>query len=264
MNPIPRRSAIGSAVLLAVLLTYLVAVEDGRLENTSATSSAKSIEQGAALYSLHCRSCHGNRGEGIGQLGPALGTAHFFTARKAETGWLSTLEDFITATTEYGRMMATRPIYAGNGSTAVMPPWHQKYGGPLRSDEVRALVAFIMNWEATATGKVQLVELKLPAADPQDPQTIVRGKEVFNAHCSRCHQYSESKPTTVDGPDLSEITTRVAEQYKDMNSLAFIKESVLLPMATIAAGYEDVAREHPCGATLTQSELTAAGAYLLQ
>ena len=150
------------AVVLAAFLFYLLATERSRLSRATAAWEAQKIERGAALYSLHCRLCHGNRGEGVGQLGPPLSNEHFFKKRQTEVGWHSTLETYIVATTAHGRMMGTRPIYAGNGSTAVMSPWAQLYGGPLRADEINLLTAFILNWKSTATGKVQLNELQLP------------------------------------------------------------------------------------------------------
>jgi len=216
------------------------------------------------LYSANCRTCHGLRGEGVGQLGPPLSDAHFFTSRLKEVGWQSTLEDYINATTEHGRMMGTRPIYAGNGSTSVMSPWHQKFGGPLRSDEIRTITAFILNWEQTARGEVELVELEIPQSSFQDPDVVERGTAVFAATCSRCHRYGEIGAPETPGPDLTGIMEVAGSRRDGMESPDYLRESVLIPAAFVVDDYAQIPVENSCGAVLTESELTAVIGFLMQ
>jgi len=254
---------ITAVVLLVAVLTWLAAGENNRLETARAVHAAEQVELGGRLYHLHCRTCHGIRGEGIGQLGPPLSDEHFFKNRRKEVGWQATLAEYIVATTEHGRMMGTRPIYAGNGSTAVMAPWHQRYGGGLRSDEIDALKTFILNWEATAVGEVVLSVLELPEIDAGSPEVIARGRQVFKKRCSGCHKFEDIPAAEPVGPDLGALKSSWSGKGLDMKPDEYIRESVLIPAARIAEGFETQADSRPCGAVLTEADLTAVSAYLL-
>ncbi|MEE4135683.1 MAG: cytochrome c [Desulforhopalus sp.] len=255
-------TALCSAVLLAGTLALIVSGEQERLQRDTAIQAGKVIEQGARLYGLHCRTCHGSRGEGVGQLGPALGDRHFFTARLQEVGWQSTLEEYIVSTTTHGRLMGTRPIYAGNGLNAVMPPWHRSSGGMLRTDEIADLTAFIVNWEATATGKLELAVLALPEQNLQDPRTIARGEQVFGQHCARCHQHHPDTASASVGPNLGNIALAAAGRREGLDALEYIRESILIPAAHRPDGYTAIPEEQECGAVLAESELAAVIAFL--
>ncbi len=256
-------AAVCSASLLAGSLVAIVSGEHDRMRQDAANRYGKTIEHGAVLYGLHCRTCHGSRGEGVGQLGPALAESHFFTKRMQEVGWQSTLKEYVVSTTTHGRMMGTRPIYAGNGVNAVMPPWHNDYGGTLRTDEIADLSDFVLNWEATATGKMKLAALSLPEQNPQDPKTISRGERVFEKHCARCHQASaDTASTSLAGPSLANTAVEGANRRQGLTAQEYIRESILIPAAHRPGGYADPTKEQECGAVLTESELAAVIAYL--
>lgn len=253
-----------SVIATALLFFYLLITESKELQSRADKRQGEQIEIGATLYGLHCKSCHGLRGEGVGQLGPALSDKQFFENRLGEVGYQSTLRNYILATTEQGRMMGTRPYYAGNGSSMVMPPWHQKFGGPLRSDELESITTYILNWEATARGVVELVELELPKIHPGDPRTIERGKNVFMGHCNRCHGMVQSVDSQALGPDLSGISSTAGSRREGLDGEGYIRESVLIPAKYIVQGFEAAASRNSCGAVLTETELAALSAYLLQ
>jgi cytochrome c2 len=253
-----------SLILLSLLLLYLAVTEKDRLSQAHAITHGNRIEAGAHLYSLHCRNCHGLKGEGVGQLGPALSEGHFFSGRLAEVGWQTSLENYITTTIQYGRMMGTRPMYAGNGSTAVMAPWHQNYGGPLRSDQINALTSFVLNWERTASGEVQLENLILPVANPEDPQVIARGERVFQNKCRECHTVNASEQAKRSGPDLTHIAKVAGERQLNTSPADYLHESILIPGAVIVEGYQDIDKNQQCGAVLTVSELQNITAFLLR
>lgn len=257
-------TSVCSAVSLLILLLSILYTETSRMATAAAARHGIEIEQGAVLYEVHCRSCHGTRGEGVGQLGPALADEHFFTNRLAEVGRQSTLQEYIVATTAHGRMIGTRPIYAGNGSTAVMPPWDQRYGGPLRRDEIDSLAAFITNWEATAMGRVQLIPLELPAESPDDPRLIADGERVFKESCARCHIYKTITEATASGPDLSSIAVHAASRQAGLTGPEYIRDSILIPDAHSVGEYAKEAETSGCGATLSITELQTVTAFLLQ
>jgi mono/diheme cytochrome c family protein len=242
----------------------LLVHEQAQLEARAEKRTGEAIEIGAALYSLHCRSCHGVTGEGVGQLGPALADNSFFNERLKEVGYQSTLRSYILTTSRHGRLMGTRPFYAGNGKTMVMPPWHQNYGGPLRSDELDSITEFILNWEPTATGKVLLEKLELPKIDTSDPEVIDRGKRVFIASCNTCHTAKGLPAAEVPGPDLTNLATTVSARQEDRVIEDYIRESILNPFAFVVPDYATQSTTHTCGAIMTRTEMTALIAFLLQ
>lgn len=258
------KMSIFSALLLVVTLFILTYAEKDMLAVRASTQQGVNLEIGAMLYTLHCKSCHGIRGEGVGQLGPALADKHFFRNRLTEVSYPSTLEKYILTTTEHGRMMGTRPYYAGDGSVMVMPPWHRKYGGPLRTDQLQALTSFILNWEATASGEVVLETLELPKADPGDPELLARGRKVFARDCSACHLAEGVNSSTAKAPDLSNLSSVAGTRKEGLDGEAYIRESVMVPTRYIVDGYGESSQDEPCGVILAETELQAVTAFLLQ
>lgn len=244
------------------LLFYAAWVEEERMTRAAVAQHARTIEVGASLYDLHCRSCHGADGQGVGQLGPALNERHFFTQRLQEVGWSGTLEEYVNATIALGRVVATRPLYAGDG-VVVMPAWSQDVGGMLRPDEIQALTAFVLNWRATALGEVTLPTLEIPKVQLDDPQVIARGREVFvTAGCGRCHTVDGLSEGNI-GPALDHIGTLAATRKAQADAEAYLRESVLIPNAYFMEGFEEVARENMCGGILSEEQLDMLIAFLL-
>ncbi len=253
------------ASLLCLVLMVLIMQEDARMLAAAAQQEGATSEIGAGLYEQHCRKCHGGRGEGVGQLGPALSDRHFFSGRKSEVGWLDSLDEYIVATTVHGRMMATRPLYAGNGLTAVMPPWLIRHGGPLREDEILSLARFIMNWEATALGKVRLKTLDLPSPDLSDPQTVQAGRQIYTHHCSSCHTLNGERNLQSTGPSLEGIAKTAGSRLAKTTSADYIRQSVLIPDAFLVERFSKETGDHEsCGAVLPEDQLQSVIAFLLQ
>jgi len=251
-----------AASLLLSLMSVLVAQEPARLIRSQQQQQGELVEIGALIYAQNCQSCHGIRGEGVGQLGPALNDAHFFEARLQEVGWLAGLENYVYGTTANGRMMGTRPFYAGNGSTAVMPPWHEQYGGSLRTDQIHAVTQFVLNYEATAKGRVVLQELQFTPLKTLAPVDAVEGRAAFLRHCARCHISRDAGGAEIAGPDLSDIQLRAMHRQQGLKLAEYIRESVLLPGKYVVEGYESLAEESGCGGSLATSELESIVAYL--
>lgn len=255
---------IAAAITLTGILLLLSYGEKNRLAHAASQFHGETIERGAKLYHDNCRNCHGIKGEGVGQLGPPLNNSSFFTQRLSEVGYQGTLKQYVHTTTSYGRMMGTRQMYAGNGSTAVMVPWSQENGGPLRHDELSDITEFVLNWEATATGKIVFEELVLPTSNLHDLKVVKRGKTVFHTNCSSCHQYQPDFNNGAVGPDLTELQTQFTNRKSMLSFEEHLRHSVLLPMDNIAAGYKGVTEQQACGAILTETELAAVTGYLSQ
>jgi len=253
-------SGLIATVLSLALLIAAGRAEPERLARRAAAAHAWEIEIGAELYADHCRSCHGINGEGVGQLGPALHDDHFFRGRLREVGWQGTPGEYVASTIALGRVVATAPFYAGDGNV-VMPAWSQAYGGPLRPDEIQSLVAFVLNWEASATGTVELRPVPTPTPSLEDlAGQAVRGEKVFlAAGCGDCHTIAGlSKGTS--GPDLTAVADIAGSRRPGMSAADYLRESFLIPNAYLVAGYEEGAR---CGGILSQKQLDDLVAFLL-
>ncbi len=253
---------VATLASLALVILALAAGEaqGSRMAQHERMQRAIQIEAGAALFAEHCRSCHGVNGEGVGQLGPALNTASFFSDRLREVGWPGTLAEYVQNAIAQGRITATRPLYAGSGSVA-MTAWSQAYGGPLRPDEIRNLAAFVLNWEATATGRFKPTELVIPT--PQRDSSAARqgrGAALFRrAGCADCHAAPGQGDATT-GPNLAGVATRAGTRIPGYSAEEYLRESFLIPNAFVVDGYPP---NSGCGGVLTFEQLDDLVSYLL-
>ena len=134
-------------LLSAAILIVLGLREPQRLADYDVQQVADRVEFGASIFESNCTICHGSQGQGIPGVAPSLRSEEFFTERIAEIGWQVRLKDYIVSVVTVGRQVSTRPgLYVGGGTPA-MPTWSEKFGGPLRDDQIRAVATFIMNFE---------------------------------------------------------------------------------------------------------------------
>jgi mono/diheme cytochrome c family protein len=249
-------------VLAIVAAVGLVSFQNdtARMESWEARQRAQGIQRGAALYAANCRSCHGVNGEGVGDLGPAFNDAHFFTGRLDEVYWPGTLEEYVANVIAAGRVVPTRDFYAGDGQVA-MTAWAQVYGGPLRPDEITDLTAFVLNWQATALGEVQLTPLQITAT-PAALGDAQQGQQIFlAAGCASCHRIAGiNEIAEAAGPDLTNIATTAATRQANLSAEGYLRESFFIPNAFIVAGYGE---NSGCGGVLSYAQLEHLIAFLL-
>ena len=79
------------------------------------------------MWSLNCASCHGLNGEG--GIGPALNSEQFLTS----------------ATDEQFQLL----VSVGVPGTQ-MNAYSQDFGGPLTSEQIKALASYVRSWEDSA------------------------------------------------------------------------------------------------------------------
>lgn len=84
-------------------------------------------EQGAGIWSVNCAACHGLSGEG--GIGPALNSQQFLTA----------------ASDDQARLLISVGVPGSQ-----MAAYALDYGGPLTSEQIKAVVTFIRSWEEDA------------------------------------------------------------------------------------------------------------------
>ena len=189
------------------------------MEARAMALKGREIEVGADLFGQYCYSCHGKRGEGLPGVAPAIDRKDLFDGRRAkQVGWAGSTEAFIKNTIAAGRPVSSRPdLYA-----AKMPTWAQEYGGPMRPDQIDALVAFVLNWQdkapevdawppagpprptitpgpsptpAPAVAGLNVLCQNIPAqyAGKKSPYkfddraVLTQGKQIYDNQCAACH-----------------------------------------------------------------------------
>jgi mono/diheme cytochrome c family protein len=243
MNRVNVEILLGSIFVAFTAIALLVygLNEENRMARYVEGQQADKIEVGAYLFELNCSECHGVFAEGRIGLAPALNDRVFFTERLNQLGWAGTMEDYVQATISSGRITSTRPDrYAGYGIPA-MPAWSENYGGPLRMDQIRAITAFIMNFEPIALGEVVMPEFPTPLPPPEEEDDpFLRGRRVFiDMGCAGCHAM-EGISTSVIGPPLTNIATVAGTRVPDLTAEEYIRQAILFPRLFMVEGYPDI------------------------
>lgn len=279
-SPIVKISlAIASLLLMIVLFFFLGLIEEQRMEAQTANWIGREIEKGAEIYANNCASCHGLDGKGLQGVGPALNSKYFFTQRLADVGWAGSLHDYVALTVTAGRPSKVRTQWA-----AVMPTWSQRFGGPLRDDQVQAVTAFVLNWEEDALkqgtpdnpdpwqpfqdapSKATGEEGAAPAAEATPEPTGPRPpQELFvSMGCVGCHNLDQ--PQTPDnrgpvGPNLGNFHETAGTHGKD--AAAYVHESIVNPNAYISEGYMAGIMPANFAERMTEEEINALVEWLL-
>jgi len=244
--------ALGMLAFLALIgVLVVVAIgEPGRMAEVTRAFEARQIETGASLFEANCRPCHGPQGQGIQAVAPAINAPDLFDgSRLAAVGFGGTLPDYVR-----GVVAAGRPVpSAGTNYPQRMPAWGQEYGGPLRSDQVDALVAYVLNWEERAlagggappTPGGPTVGADITAALP--PGDAQRGKALSEGGlgCSGCHILAPVGPAWIASGTEPGIGTRAEQRFQAdgysgtaTSAEQYLFESVVAPNAYIEAGFQ--------------------------
>lgn len=258
----PERRALFGTLLffIAILGIGWAAINEGqRMTLYTDQFAGRSIERGAVLYSQNCSTCHGVNGEGIPGVGRVLNTpAMYDGTRLAEVGWTGTTYDFIYLTVNAGRPVKSSPEWAN-----AMPTWGQEYGGPMREDQVRDVVNFVMNWGA----EVDEVAAFIPPTPTPLPFPVVgndveaalaalsevegaatRGEALFLGQqngpdgrqlgCQACHSIDGS---VLVGPSMQGFGERYATYNGDFESVDwYLVDSIIRPADFKVPGFEAV------------------------
>jgi mono/diheme cytochrome c family protein len=278
------RSRVQIEISLGILLTLIAAVvlilyalnENQRMALFDRQEKAKAIEVGASLYEANCSGCHGPQGRGVEGVWPPLNDPNFFNNRMKETGWSGTLEDYIIATVSSGRLVSTRPDKYPGTTKPAMPSWSEKFGGPLRDDQIRDIAAFVLNWQATA-GEVPTttVEVKipvgtditkvLPKGDPAKGSALA-----LSLGCAVCHITSPVGPAwqaTADQPGIgNRATTRFTQTGYTGTAKTpeqYLFESIVLPEAYVVSGFQPGIMPKTYSGSLNDQDIADLIAYLL-
>ncbi len=267
-----------AVVVLVGVLAYVGINEPTRMESFTQAYDSRRIEAGATLFENNCRTCHGPQGEGIPGVAPSINAADLFNGeRLAAVGFSGTLYDYIEGVIAYGRPVPS----AGTNYPQRMPTWGQEYGGPLRQDQIDALVSFILNWEdrALAAGGEGIVSLgegeavgvdigvSLPSGDAQAGATLAQSAQ---AGCSACHELAAVGPPWAAEAGQPGIGERAGQRIvlNDYTGEAdtpdqYLLESIVLPNVFVVEGYEPNLMPRDYGDRLTAQQAADLIAYML-
>lgn len=256
-------------------LLFVAVTELDRMETATRAYQARAIEAGALEFESRCRSCHGPQGKGT-PLAPALNTAALFDgSRLAAVGFSGTVEDYVR-----GVISAGRPVpSAGTNYPERMPTWSERFGGPLRDDQVDALVAFIMNWEDRALAEAAAqptlapqdavgtdIAQTLPAGDEARGQALAEGA----LGCAACHTLSTVGPAWAGDGTTPGIGGRAAARLAEAGYTGaattaeqYLLESIVDPNAYVVEGFATGLMPTNFGARLTPQDAADLIAYML-
>jgi mono/diheme cytochrome c family protein len=240
---------LGTLALLGLIgaMLYITVTELDRMETAQVAYASRAIESGALEFESRCRSCHGPQGRGT-PLAPALNTVALFDGSRLEAaGFSGTVEDYVRGTIAAGRPIPSE----GANYPQRMPTWSERFGGPLRDDQVDALVAFIMNWEDRALAEApelppdQAVGTDLtqtlPEGDAARGQTLAEGP----LGCAACHTLSTVGPAWAGDGTTPGIGTRAAARVSEAgysgaatDGEQYLLESMVDPNVHLVAGFE--------------------------
>jgi cytochrome c oxidase cbb3-type subunit 3 len=124
----------------------------------AAAPAATPVQRGAQLYAGMCAVCHGENGEGYkADQAPMLAHPDFLA---------SVSDEFLRIAIAHGRPGTT------------MSAWGTELGGPLHTDEVLAVIAFLRSWQKQPA---------LALDDTLKPGDGARGLAIFKRECTECH-----------------------------------------------------------------------------
>jgi len=247
-----------------------------RMELFKASNDARADESGALLFENSCRACHGPQGKGIEGVAPPINAADLYDgSRLAAVGWSGTTEDYVRNVIAAGRPVPS----AGTTYPQRMPTWSDRFGGPLRDDQVDSLVAFIMNWEDRALAEgggaapPPVVEgavgtdltVSLPEGDAVRGQQLAEGA----LGCSGCHVLADVGPAWNAVGDQPGVGTRAATRFTQddytgqaADARQYLVEAVVQTNAFIVSGYQANIMPQNYGDRLTGQDLADLIAYM--
>jgi len=192
-------SSGGAHVTMPVWGNILTAEQlDALVKYTFEISKGSGAAAGERIFAENCSACHGQFGQG----GPNPTRSGDIIAPISSAEYLKTRDD-----------TTIRNIISQGQPNFGMSPFEDINGGPLSTDEIDALVAFIRSWEANPPADIPPqappASTPTPVAPVQLPSSGTPGSfseqilPIFQAKCAMCHNSS----TTLGGWDASSYET---------------------------------------------------------
>lgn len=260
-------------VTTMILLAYVAVNEPTRMQSFTTAYDARQVEAGAALFETNCTPCHGPQGQGIPGVAPSVNhEALFDGTRLKEVGYNGTARDFVR-----GAISSGRPIpSAGTNYPQRMPTWSQRFGGPLRDDQIDSLVSYIMNWETTAPPDVTPAPAGPPVGDDINTKLPAgnadKGKALTDSlGCVGCHVAAPVGPPWLAGadPNGQGVGTRAGSHFTASgytghatSAEQYLHEAIVRPNDFVVPGFNPDIMPKDYGEKLTAQDLADIIAYL--
>jgi mono/diheme cytochrome c family protein len=172
----------GAHVTMPVWGNILTAEQlDALVKYTFDISKGEGSAAGERIFAENCSACHGQFGQG----GPNPARSGDIIAPISSAEYLKTRDD-----------ATIRNIISQGQPNFGMSPFGDINGGPLSTDEIDALVAFIRSWETNPPADIPPVAppaiIPTPVASVQQPSDTPRSFSeqvlpIFEAKCNVCH-----------------------------------------------------------------------------
>lgn len=270
--------ALGIVAIVAVVgvLVFVAVTEQDRMASFTRSYHSRQVEVGALIFENNCRTCHGTQGRGVDGLGPSINAADLFNGERLRSfGFTGTVEDYLR-----GVISAGRPVpSAGTNYAQRMPTWGDENGGPMRTDQIESLVAFIMNWEEVALADGDGVTppsgefigtditVTLPSGDADRGQDLSDGA----LGCSSCHILTTVGPAWAAEGSVPGIGDRAEARIgqSDYSGLAttaeqYLIESVLLTDNHVVEGFQPGIMPGNYGERITAQDMADLLALMLE
>lgn len=243
-----------SVLIAIVVILFIGLFEEPRMEAQTRNWEGRQIEKGAEIFANNCSSCHGPDGKGLPNVAPALHSRYFFTQRLNDIGWAGSLHDYVALTVAAGRPSKVNTQWA-----QIMPTWSNRFGGPLRDDQIEQVVAYVLNWEEDALqqtpeedpwqffqdapSKAEGAQEQAPAEQPAQGESAGPRppQELFVTYgCSGCHNLDEPQTDTNRGPvgpNLGNLYEVAGEMVPGQDAETYVYTSIVDPNAFIVPGY---------------------------
>lgn len=216
--------ARAAQVSIAALLAALALLTFAAL----ALAQEGDITRGSQIYDQNCAVCHGPDGQG--RVGVRLSRDFPAIDPKA----------------------FTRAVIEQGVANTAMPPWSQRYGGPLTDQEIADVVAFIVSLSGgrspmapTATPFPVTPVPTVPGASG-DP---TNGRVLFLQNCAMCHGETGQ----------GRVGANLAKGFASINPQQFVRATV----AEGVAGTAMPAWSQAKGGPLTEQEIDDISAYIV-
>jgi mono/diheme cytochrome c family protein len=151
-------------VLLLVALSLLTV---GIWAVNAQSSAEGQLELGARLFAENCVVCHGANGQG--RVGADLAK-----------DWPSVRPD-----------LTVKAIVASGVPGSRMPAWSEANGGPLSSEQIEAVTAYVLSWQTGGADNIIIVPTPTPLPPvkplPNVAGDTTRGAVLFQQNCIMCH-----------------------------------------------------------------------------
>ena len=231
-------------MLTMIILGFAALREPARLQEFTLAREGRTIETGASLFQGNCATCHGvdgraqecfdANGNAIACVGFPLNAQQLVcgdrSARMEALGWEGTKEQFVVGTVAAGR------------TGTQMPAWSDRYGGPMRDDQVQNVSMFVLNWESEELCSQPVVTYDWPelveeflAQEDIEAGDAEAGAEAYQTYgCTACHGDPAEPGTNLVGPWLGDIAEVGETRVEGQSAAQYVYESILEPDAFIA------------------------------